>query len=143
MAFLKARAESLPVFSGRAGFAGSDAIAFPSVVTVPVCAQLGQSNLDLLKSFMSAQPGLLKHQFTPLQNIQRWTGRGDGRLFDSIFVYQNIMDQLKYGGISWDVLDETSTADVCPYCVKKRKLTDLRYSIQCPLNSSRRVRRLE
>lgn len=117
--FLESRAESLLVFSGRAGFEGSDDIALPSVVTVPVCAQLDHSNLDLLKSFMSAQPSLLKHQFTPLQKIQRWTGRSDGRLFDSIFVYQNIMDQLNYGGISWDVLDETSTADVCPYRAKK------------------------
>lgn len=107
-------AKYLLVFSGRAGIEGSDNVAFPSVITVPVCAQLDKSNLDLLRSFMSAQPNLLKHQFTPLQSIQRWTGRGDESLIDSIFVYQNIDDRLSYGGISWDILDETSTADVSP-----------------------------
>lgn len=89
---------------------------------MPVCAQLDSSNLDLLTSFMRAQPNLLKYQFTPLQNIQRWTGRGDEPLFDSIFVHQNIDDRLSYGGISWDILEEISTADVSPCYLKKRKL---------------------
>lgn len=101
-----------PVLSGRANFEGGDAIAFPSVVTVPVCAQVDNDNLHLLESFMKAQPNLLKHQFTPLQDIQRWTGRGDEPLFDSIFHYQNISARLSYEDKSWEMLDETSTADV-------------------------------
>lgn len=68
------------------------------------------------------QPNLLKHQFTPIQNIQRWTGRGDKPLIDSIFVYQNIDDRLAYGGISWDIVEETSTADVNTSHLNKSKL---------------------
>lgn len=130
---LEALAKHLLVFSGRAAFTGSDTVAFPSVVTVPVCAQVDKSNFDLLKSFMSAQPGLLKHQFTPLQHIQSWTGRGDKPLIDSIFVYQSMDERLNYGGISWDILDENSTADVSPYHLYKSKLAKFSHSIQCLL----------
>lgn len=101
----------LIVFSGRSSFEGSDATAFPSVVTIPVCAHLDNKNIELLENFMRSQPNLLKHQFTPLQNVQRWTGRGDEPLFDSIFLYQNVMD---HGGELWDTLEENSTADVWP-----------------------------
>jgi hypothetical protein len=103
------------VFSGRLSFEGSDFTAFPSVVTIPVCAHLDKRNIELLESFMRSQPNLLKHQFTPLQNIQRWTGRGDEPLFDSIFLYQNLMDQPAYEGELWDTLEEYSTADVWPW----------------------------
>ena len=114
----------MTVFSGRAGFEGSDSVAFPSVVTVPVSARLDTTNLDLLRSFMTTQPNLLKHQFTPLQNIQRWTGRGDEALMDSIFVYQNIDDRLAYGGISWDTVEEVSTADVSLCYLSKSRLAN-------------------
>lgn len=114
------------VYSGRASFEGGDVVAFPSVVTVPVSAQLDKSNLDLLRSFMRAQPNLLKHQFTPLRNIQRWTGRGDEPLIHSIFVYQSIDDRLSYGGISWDIVEETSTADVRSCYFRKGKLANSR-----------------
>lgn len=133
----------MTVFSGRAGFQGSDTVAFPSVVTVPVTARLDKTNLDLLRSFMTAQPNLLKHQFTPLQNIQRWTGRGDKPLMDSIFVYQNIDDRLAYGGISWDVVDEVSSADVSPCNLSKSKLANFQNSTQCLLRLYRRARRLD
>ena len=100
-------------------------IAFPSVVTIPVCAQIDTTNLDLLKSFMAAQPNLLKYQFTPLQNIQRWTGRGDDSLFDSILVYQNLADQVDYGGLAWDMTTETSTADVYSSTLEREILAKL------------------
>lgn len=95
---------------------------------------------------MIMQPNLLKHQFTPLQSIQRWTGRSDKPLIDSIFVYQNIDDRLAYGGISWDIVEETSTADVsCGYLseISKSKLSNSPNSTQCLLKSYRRARRLE
>ena len=95
---------------------------------------------------MIMQPNLLKHQFTPIQNIQRWTGRGDRPLFDSIFVYQNIDDRLAYGGISWDIVEETSTADVNSYHISEiseSKLANSYNSTQCLLKSYRRARRLE
>ena len=123
---MEALAKYSLVFSGRASFEDSDTVAFPSVVTVPVCAQLDKSNLDLLRSFMRAQPNLLKYQFTPLQNIQRWTGRGDEPLIDSIFVYQNIDDRLSYGGISWEILEETAAADVSSLYLNKSMLAHSR-----------------
>jgi hypothetical protein len=117
-------ANPLLVLSGRANFEGSDVTAFPSVVTVPVCAQVDNDNLHLLGSFMKAQPNLLKHQFTPLQDIQRWSGRGDEPLFNTIFHYQNIIDRLSYGDKSWDMLEETSAADVWLRYSKRRKLAN-------------------
>ena len=97
------------VYSGRTNLPSSiENVAFPSIVTLPVRTHVQGKNRDVLDDIMKAQPGLLKHQFTPLDEIQRLGGNdGEASLFNTIFVYQNDANANE----CWKVLKETSIAD--------------------------------
>lgn len=97
------------VYSGRTNLPSSiESVAFPSIVTLPVRTHVQGNNREVLEDIMKAQPGLLKHQFTPLDKIQRWCGDdGEASLFNTIFVYQNDTSANE----CWKVLKEASIAD--------------------------------
>lgn len=97
------------VYSGRTNFPSpTESVTFPSIVTLPVRANLEGTNREALESMMKAQPGLLKHQFTPLDKMQRLSGNdGEANLFNTIFVYQNNPNV----GESWKIVKEVSIAD--------------------------------
>lgn len=97
------------VYSGRTNLPSpTESVAFPSIVTLPVRTNLEGTNREVLESIMKAQPGMLKHQFTPLDKIQRWSGDGgEANLFNTIFVYQNDAN----AGESWKIVNEVSVAD--------------------------------
>lgn len=100
------------VYSGRTNLPSStESVAFPSIVTLPVCANVEGTNREVLNNIMKAQSDLLKHQFTPLDKIQRWSGGNDGEtnLFNTIFVYQN--DANANADESWKIVKEVSIAD--------------------------------
>lgn len=98
------------VYSGRTNLpVSTERAAFPSIVTLPVRANVEGTNREVLNNIMKAQPGLLKHQFTPLDKIHRWSGGNDGEanLFNTIFVYQNDANTNE----SWTIVKELSIAD--------------------------------
>ena len=100
------------VFSGRINLDVTELVAFPSIVTLPLCARVDGSNRELLDRLMRLHSSLLKHQFTPLSKIQRWTGHPDEALFDTLFVYQDTAGQTTDDNKCWKVEEETATADV-------------------------------
>lgn len=97
------------VYSGRTNLPSTiESDAFPSIVTLPVRSHVQGKNREVLEDIMKSQPGLLKHQFTPLDKIQRWSGNdGGANLFNTIFVYQNDA----CANECWEVLKEASIAD--------------------------------
>lgn len=101
----------LLVFSGRMNLNTTENIAFPSIVTLPICTHVDGSNHELLDRTMRIQSSLLKYQFTPISKIQRWTDHVDEALFDTIFVYQDIAIREK-NNEPWEVLNETAAVDV-------------------------------
>ncbi|OTA85540.1 hypothetical protein M434DRAFT_82622 [Hypoxylon sp. CO27-5] len=95
------------VLEGRTTKEEQDAM-FPMVATLPVIARNSNSNAELLESMMRYNTGLRRHERTPLSKIQRWLGRPDSQLFDTILVYQTVdtVDTLP-----WEVLDETASVE--------------------------------
>jgi hypothetical protein len=99
------------VLSGRNLSASAQDAVFPCLVTVPSPHHIGGTNRELLERTLKRNANLVKHQFTPLAQIQRWLG-SDEPLFDTLFVYQKFAsgwtDVQK-----WDVVDEETRIDVC------------------------------
>lgn len=90
--------------------AAQDAV-FPCLVTVPSPSRIEGTNRELLDRTLKRNASLVKNQFTPLPQIQRWLG-SDEPLFDTLFVYQKF--STKSGGSSrWEVVDEETKIDVC------------------------------
>lgn len=125
--------------SGRGvGEGGEGDVPFPTIVTVPVGYYVGVSadgvaegcgegenggegsNGELLGRVMRGIAGVAEWQFTPLTEIQRWTGNAGG-LFDTLFAYQKSAssgDEEKVsgegeGGVEevWTIVEEDAEAD--------------------------------
>ncbi|KAK9848893.1 AMP-dependent synthetase/ligase [Penicillium brevicompactum] len=94
------------VLSGRnLSTAAQDAV-FPCLVTVPTPVRIEGANREIVDRTLKRNALLVKNQFAPLANIQRWVG-SDEPLFDTLFAYQ------KFAGVSngWDVVDEETIID--------------------------------
>lgn len=63
---------------------------FPCLTTVPVIADVADSNMQLIQNMMEYNSNLHKRQFTPLVQIQKWLGYSATPVFDTILVYQKI-----------------------------------------------------
>ena len=74
------------VFSGRDISVEAGTTAFPTIVTVPTPVQVQSDQMDIIKSLMRFNASVRRHQFTPLNVIQRWIGRPGETLFDTLFV---------------------------------------------------------
>jgi amino acid adenylation domain-containing protein len=95
------------VLSGRnLSTAAQDAV-FPCLVTVPTPLRIDGANRDLLNRTLKRNALLVKNQFAPLSNIQRWLG-SDEPLFDTLFVYQKFASAAE----GWNVVDEETKIDV-------------------------------
>jgi aryl carrier-like protein len=75
------------VLSGR-DFDQADEIMFPAMNTVPVRAVLRGSCRNLISLMQEDSSATLKHQHTPLREIQRLLNMNGVRLFDTVFLYQ-------------------------------------------------------
>lgn len=75
------------VLSGR-DFDGADEVIFPAMNTTPVRAILHGSYNELLAYMQENGAETLRHQHTPLREIQRLVSGGSARLFDTIFLCQ-------------------------------------------------------
>ncbi|OBT77524.1 Nonribosomal Peptide Synthase (NRPS) [Pseudogymnoascus sp. 05NY08] len=105
--------------SGR-GVAGGEEIGevpFPTIVTVPVCYDIGEEGM--LDKVMTGIARVAEWQFTPLTDVQRWTGNTGG-LFDTLFAYQKSAssDDREVEGKGsgegeevWKIVEEDAEAD--------------------------------
>lgn len=83
---------------------------FPCITTVPLACDATLDRADLMKSLMSFNARMLKYQFTPLTDIQRYAGYPNEALFDTIFAYQKpIGDNLT--DTEWRIVRESATVD--------------------------------
>jgi hypothetical protein len=98
------------VLSGRSGVIGAENVAFPCITTVPSLCLLTGTNLELALALQHSNAQTLKHQHTPLRNIQGWFEHRQESFFDSIFVYQKTGSSSKN---SWEVVEEDAFVDVC------------------------------
>ncbi|OBT68717.1 Nonribosomal Peptide Synthase (NRPS) [Pseudogymnoascus sp. 23342-1-I1] len=105
--------------SGRGVAGGGEVgeVPFPTIVTVPVCYDVAngekEGNKELLERVMSGIARVGEWQFTPLTDVQRWTGNTGG-LFDTLFAYQkSARDDKEVSGEEevWKIVEEDAEAD--------------------------------
>lgn len=75
------------VLSGR-HFENADEIMFPAMNTVPVRTVLNGSYTDMLQYAQENGANTLRHQYTPLRDIQHLVNHEGNKLFDTLFLYQ-------------------------------------------------------
>lgn len=97
--------------SGRSADEEGDRISFPSIVTLPVRCNISGTNAELLSRTMKYNAALQKHQFTPLTSIQRWAGYPEGKIFDTLFAYQKLLDNENEVKMPWKVVKEEASVD--------------------------------
>lgn len=97
------------VMSGRVT-EGLQNAAFPCITTVPVVAKSMDANKDLLQSLMEFNTGLYRHQFSRLNDIQRWLGHPGRRLFDTLLVYQRFAETDDVS-LPWEVVEDEGIVD--------------------------------
>lgn len=98
------------VLSGRNLSPSAQDAVFPCLVTVPLPVCVEGTNRELLRRTLRRNASLVKHQFTPLAQIQRWLG-SDEPLFDTLFVYQKFSTSSTVPD-AWEVVDEETRIDV-------------------------------
>jgi amino acid adenylation domain-containing protein len=97
------------VLSGRNSEATQNAI-FPCISTVPVIASNKASNKELLQSILEYSGHMYQNQHIPLNKIQRWLGYPEGKIFDTLLVYQKL-GQSHQASLPWKVVDDQGTVD--------------------------------
>lgn len=98
------------VLSGRNLSDAAQHAVFPCLVTVPSPHSIEGSNFELLSRTLKRNASLVKNQFTPLAQIQRWLG-SDEPLFDTLFVYQKFSSKSN-DHTRWQIVDEETRIDV-------------------------------
>lgn len=97
------------VMSGRVTEGLQNAV-FPCITTIPVISKNTDSNRNLLKSTMEFNTGLYNHQFSRLNDIQRWLGHSGRRLFDTLLVYQRFAETDNVY-LPWEVIEDEGIVD--------------------------------
>ena len=108
------------VFSGRNVSVAAQDAAFPCLVTVPLPLRIVGTNRELLDRTLKRNAALVKNQFTPLTQIQRWLAC-DEALFDTLFVYQKFATSPNHSR-AWEIVDERTSIDVCILIAHKLSL---------------------
>lgn len=97
------------VLSGRNLSASAQDAVFPCLVTVPSPLRIEGTNRELLNRTLKRNGALVKKQFTPLSQIQRWLGNNEP-LFDTLFVYQKFSSTTEVPE-GWEIVDEETNID--------------------------------
>ncbi|KXX82747.1 Hydroxamate-type ferrichrome siderophore peptide synthetase, partial [Madurella mycetomatis] len=97
------------ILSGRNTDATRTAV-FPCITTLPVISSNDESNLRLLTDMLQYNTELYKQQHQPLTHIQRWLGRPDSRLFDTLLVYQKFGIETSEN-VPWRIVREEANVD--------------------------------
>ncbi|KAI5859244.1 hypothetical protein GGS23DRAFT_326435 [Durotheca rogersii] len=83
-------------------------VIFPTVATLPIIAQNLESNAELLKYMMQYNTSLRQYEGTPLPQIQRWFGRLDHQIFDTILAYHAVPETEP---MPWEVISELASVE--------------------------------
>ncbi|KAL2911124.1 hypothetical protein HK105_209421, partial [Polyrhizophydium stewartii] len=89
--------------------AGADRIVGPLLNTVPCRVVLDDTAraADLVASLQAQHGAVLSHSHAALVDVQRWAGvQGDGKLFNTLFVFENLPDGGDAADDGADVLSE-------------------------------------
>lgn len=97
------------VLSGRTSNATRDAV-FPCINTVPFPCLVTAEKEVTLKSTMVLSADMHRHQFTPLNRIQKLMGLASESSFDSLFAFQKSTEENKHRQL-WMVSKETATTE--------------------------------
>ncbi|OIW25405.1 non-ribosomal peptide synthetase [Coniochaeta ligniaria NRRL 30616] len=97
------------VLSGRNSEATQDAV-FPCISTVPVISVNKSSNRELLQAMLAYSSHVYQNQHIPLNKIQRWLGYPEGRVFDTLLVYQKLA-RSSDTSLPWKVVNDQGTVD--------------------------------
>lgn len=97
------------VLSGRNSEATQDAV-FPCISTIPVISLNDPSNRKLLQSMLDYSSHVYRNQHTPLNKIQRWLGYPEGRVFDTLLVYQKLAGSSDTS-LPWKIVNDQGTVD--------------------------------
>ncbi len=98
------------VLSGRDVGADADGIAFPTIVTLPIAVDTDKSTEEMLSAIMNYNASVRRYQFSPPSHIQRWVGRPNEVLFDTVFALQRHPDNTSQSALK--PVEEISTAEV-------------------------------
>ncbi|CCU74732.1 nonribosomal peptide synthetase/nonribosomal siderophore peptide synthase [Blumeria hordei DH14] len=114
--------------SGRSICENADSISFPSAITLPTRCNVMGTNTELLARTMRFNSEVLRHQFTPLTLIQKWTGSLNSRMFDTLFLYHKMKSSSGKSELPWKVRRETSFID-CAVSLEVVSHADNRFSL--------------
>jgi amino acid adenylation domain-containing protein len=97
------------VLSGR-NFEATESAVFPCITTVPYVCTISDDKASMLKDIMNSSAEIQQHQFTPLNEIQRIMGFSNEILFDSIFAFQKLSNDVDHKD-PWITIDENATTE--------------------------------
>ena len=97
------------VLSGR-NLEGADSTAFPCINTVPFVCNVSDRKVQTLEEATLLSADVQRHQFTPLNEIQRLMGYPNEPLFDTIFAFQKLSESNTEPDL-WTVVDEKATIE--------------------------------
>ena len=78
------------VYGGRL-IEGAEDVPFPCITTLPTLANVANGAQSLFTSLKEFNASVQNYGFVPLKQIQRWVGRDQEPLFDTIFACQNLV----------------------------------------------------
>jgi amino acid adenylation domain-containing protein len=97
------------VLSGR-NLEGADTAVFPCINTVPIVCNISDRKRETLDNVKILSAEIQRHQFTPLNEIQRLMGYPNEPLFDTIFAFQKLSESNSEADM-WTVVDEKATIE--------------------------------
>lgn len=97
------------VLSGRT-FDAAESAVFPCINTVPFTSTISTDQKDMLKTVMSLNAQVQKHQYIPLSKIQKLMCRPSEPLFDTVFAFQKFSNE-EITRDFWEIVDETATIE--------------------------------
>jgi amino acid adenylation domain-containing protein len=97
------------VLSGR-NFEAAESAVFPCISTVPFVCTVDDDRKKMVMEIMSFNAEVQRHQFTPLNEIQKLSGYPNEVLFDTIFAFQKMPNDDGQQH-PWTVVDENATIE--------------------------------
>ena len=86
-------------------------VAFPCINTVPFHCSVQRSNASLLQLSMDFNKMMQRYQNVPLARVQRWIGRANETLFDTVLVCHRLASRSSHNKI-WHLQNEIAATEV-------------------------------
>jgi amino acid adenylation domain-containing protein len=97
------------VLSGR-NVDGAESVVFPCITTIPFVCNISDRRDQVLKAAIAQSADIQRHQFTPLNEIQKLMGCPNEPFFDTIFAYQKTSSSNSEHDL-WTIVDEKATSE--------------------------------